>query len=143
MSSKHHSTDLLNLKEAIMEYLRENLVGDVLVVGFRVATISDPLSVSAVLKELVSKQKSSGLSRVVIDFTGIQLFSTGMLGALLTFRSRGLVKGFSLKLTGLSAGLEQVFAMRSLDGLFEACTSLHDAVGCFSSNLEQPKFLSA
>lgn len=126
-----------------MEYLSDNLVDDVLVIGFRVSAIADPLTVSSVLKELARKQKASGRSKVVVDFSGIELFSSGMLGALLTLRSHGMVRGFTLKLTGLSVELKKVFDVTSLQGLFNTCPSTGDAISSFSGESHQPNSLSA
>lgn len=123
-----------------MEYVKEDLVGDVLILGFQSTSISEPASV---LKELARKQKQSGLTKIVVDFSGVDQFNAGMLGAMLTFRTHGLVHGFSLKLTGLSAQLKKVFGMNSLDGLFESCVSLREAIECFSTELHQPSSLTA
>ncbi len=102
-----------------MNYLTLEKTDSSLIVKFQTRTISDQLDVKSTLEELFRKVHLSGQSKVVLDFSNLQLISTGMLGALLKFRSHVVFHGATLVLTELNSELEKVFAQAGLEGLFE------------------------
>jgi anti-anti-sigma factor len=111
-----------------MNYLKKHTNRNVLVIEILVEAVLDPLTVESVLKELLQAQQANGQSRIVIDFSNVQLIGAGMLGALLTFRSMTLYHGGALKLSGLDRVLSQIFEVTTLKGLFEIHRTEEEAI---------------
>lgn len=116
-----------------MLYLKQRSKHKVLVIEILVETVLDSLTVDSVLKELVQAQQANGQPKIVIDFSNVQMIGTGMLGALLTFRSMALYRGVALKLSGLDNALSQIFEATTLEGLFEIHRTEEEAIDSLCS----------
>jgi anti-anti-sigma factor len=114
-----------------MNYLNKKVENDILILEFTVATILDPLSIESVWKELTDRLQQSCRNKVIIDFSSIEFVSSGLLGVLLTFRSMGQAKSFSVKLCGLNKAMKKVFSETELDGLFRIHHSQRSAIESF------------
>ena len=111
-----------------MELLKTQRIDDILVMEILVPAILDPLTVESVHEELVQKAKESGLQKIILDLNQVEFISSGMLGALISFRSLGSVRGFELKLSSLTGKLEKIFSVTELTGLFSTYVSKQHAV---------------
>lgn len=116
-----------------MNYLNERIENDILIVEFTVATILDSLAVDSVWQELNDRVGRADRSRVVIDFSSVEFVSSGLLGVLLTLRSMGQAKGFSLKLCGLTKGMKKIFSVTELDGLFKTYRTQRSAIESYGA----------
>lgn len=111
-----------------MELLKTKNIDGILVMEILVPAILDPLTVESVHEELVLKAEESGSEKIILDFTQVEFISSGMLGALIAFRSLGTVRGFQLKLGSLTQELERIFSVTELCSLFAIYPSLQRAV---------------
>lgn len=116
-----------------MNYLNERTENDILVIEFTVAAILDPLAVDSVWNELTTVLARSGKSKVIIDFSSVEFVSSGLLGALITFRSMGQARGFSFKLCGLKSEMKKIFSVTELDGLFRIYRTQKSAVESYAA----------
>lgn len=117
-----------------MNYLTTETEGDILVIGFRVATLIDRLSISEVAEEWMEQLESSDLRKLIIDFSSLEFLSSDLLGKLVELRTACLVRGVSLKLCSLSKELKNALSLTRLTGQFKTYRTLRSAIECFGAD---------
>jgi anti-sigma B factor antagonist len=117
-----------------MNYLSGQIEGDILIVEFRVAAAIDRLTVDSVSHEWMGRLRTSGLKKLIIDFSSLEFLSSGLLGKLVELRSACLRTGVSLKLCCLSQELKNVLSLTRLNGQFKTYHSRRSAIERFSAD---------
>lgn len=117
-----------------MNYLAIRTEGDVLVMEFQVAAVTDSLSVESVGTEWMRELESSDHKKLVIDFSAIEFLSSGLLGELIQLRGYCRAQGISLKLCCLSNQLKNVLSLTQLSGQFKTYHSQRGAIECFAAD---------
>ena len=117
-----------------MNYLTNRTEGDILVIGFRVASIIDRLSVTEVAEEWMQELELSDGRKLIIDFSELEFLSSDVVGKLIELRTACMVKGVALKLCCLSDELEQVLSMTRLNAQFKIYRTQRSAIECFAAD---------
>jgi anti-sigma B factor antagonist len=100
-------------------HLRLEVVQGVAVVGFVDEAITSPDEVQAVGDELFSLVDDQGYSRLLLNFSGVNLMSSAMLGKLMGLHKRVTAAKGHLVLCCIHPQLLEVFRITKFDRVFE------------------------
>jgi anti-sigma B factor antagonist len=103
-------------------------VGPAMVVVFKPHRLLDFITVEkmgASLKELVDAARGTPL---VFDFSRVSHLSSAALGLLIGLERRVIPNGGRMILAGLSDDLLEIFRITRLDGVFDICGEVKDAI---------------
>jgi len=114
-----------------MEYVSSEIVRGVLVIGFPTATIVDSLTVRSVADEIIARVEDMDCRRLVLDFAGVGLVTSELIGRLVSLRKYCQVQGIKLKLAGLSAGFKEVLEITNLSSYFKTYRTRNSAIEMF------------
>lgn len=92
--------------------------GNVAVVTFKATSVSDVESIAAAsiqIKDFVNKNHPGSL---IFDFTGVQFFSSQVLGLLLDVRAKLRACNGKMIISGINPQLHRVFKITNLDKIF-------------------------
>ena len=117
-----------------MNYLENRIENDILIIDFQVASITDTLAVEQAASEWMQALESSGLDRLIIDFSSLEFLSSGLLGELIQLRRYCQANGISLKLCCLSKQLKDVLSLTQLSTRFKTYHSRRSAIECFAAD---------
>ena len=117
-----------------MNYLTNRTEGDILVIGFRVASIVDRLSVTEVASEWMQELTATDQRKLIVDFSALKFLSSDVVGKLVELRTACMVKGVSLKLCCLSDELKRVLSMTRLNAQFKIYATQRSAIECFAAD---------
>ena len=115
----------------VMNYLTNRTEGDILVIGFRVASIVDRLSVTEVASEWMQELTATDQRKLIVDFSALEFLSSDVVGKLVELRTACMVKGVSLKICCLSDELKRVLSMTRLNAQFKIYATQRSAIECF------------
>ena len=98
----------------------EPYAGDVLVVGFKQASILDQAVIDEIGNEFGQARLEAAANRkLVVDFQAVEFMSSAMLGKLVQLHKRCKAEKVKLKLCNISNNPLEVFKITRLDKLFE------------------------
>ena len=117
-----------------MNYSCQEIVREVLVIGFLNPTILDPISVSSISEELEYWADDTECRKIVIDFDGVSLLSSEFLGCLVGFRNYCQIKGISLKLAAVPRDLRHLLEITNLESQFKVYRSRKSAIEMFDAD---------
>ena len=101
-------------------YLDLQDAGDVLVVGFKQASILDQAVIDEIGNEFGQARLEAAANRkLVVDFQAVEFMSSAMLGKLVQLHKRCKAEKVKLKLCNISNNPLEVFKITRLDKLFE------------------------
>ncbi|MGD9720910.1 MAG: STAS domain-containing protein [Pirellulales bacterium] len=101
-------------------YLDLKDAGEVLVVGFRQASILDQAVIDQIGQELnQAGLEASSNHKMLVDFQFVEYMSSAMLGKLVQLHKRCKADKIKLKFCGISNNPLEVFKITRLDKLFE------------------------
>jgi anti-sigma B factor antagonist len=93
-------------------------VDGVRVIRFHDRQLFDDRTVREVGEQLQAATPSSGPIRLILDFSGVDLVSSSLLGKLILLQRRVDASGGRLRLCEMSSGVRSVFKTSNLDRLF-------------------------
>jgi anti-sigma B factor antagonist len=102
--------------------------GDVAVVAFNTATISDAEGISSAsdqIKDFIAEKKPSSM---VFDFEKVKFFSSQVLGLLLDIRSKMDPEKGKVVISAIEPQLHRVFTITNLDKIFSFYPDKESAV---------------
>jgi anti-anti-sigma factor len=103
----------------------------VTVAGFRNAAVLDALAVEAIAAELYALVDERAERRLILDFDGVELLSSQMLGVLLSLHKKaGAIRG-KVVVCGLRPRVRQVFKTMNLHKVLEVARDEQRALGRF------------
>jgi len=88
---------------------------DATLVRFRKSSLLDALAVEAVAQELYELVDQQARRKILLDFSGVRLLSSSMLGVLVNLNKRAAGIGGKLVIVGLRPDLKKVFQITRLD----------------------------
>ena len=101
-------------------YLDLKDAGEVLVVGFRQASILDQAVIDQIGLELdQAGLEAAGNRKMLLDFQSVEFMSSAMLGKLIQLHKRCKADKIKLKLCNIAKNPLDVFKITRLDKLFE------------------------
>ena len=107
--AKSFSYTYLDLKDA----------GEVLVVGFKQASILDQRIIDQIGREFEQAGlEASGNRKLLLNFQGVEFMSSAMLGKLITLFKKLQARSGRLILCNISPEIQEVFKITKLDKLF-------------------------
>ncbi|MFC1738444.1 STAS domain-containing protein [Planctomycetota bacterium] len=92
--------------------------GEVAVVAFRSASVSNVEEITAGGEQVGSFIEEKRPARVVFDFSTVKFFSSQVLGLLLDIRSRMQEYNGEIVISGINPQLHRVFKITKLDSVF-------------------------
>lgn len=93
-------------------------IRDVAVVTFSTTSLLDPAQIEIASRELYGLADLQAQRKIVLDFSGVNFFSSQLLGTLLSLDKRCKAIDGRLILCGLKPQLKRVFQTANLDRLF-------------------------
>lgn len=111
-----------------MKYLNAELKDNVLNVGFSIPTVLDSLTVQIVFEELDQLVEQSQPQGVLLNFEGVSLLTSEMLGKLVAFRQMCSDQKSTLKLCNLNDSLVHLLEITKLNSLFSCHVTAESAV---------------
>lgn len=113
-------------------YLTLKDAGEVLVVGFKQASILDQAIIDAIGGELdQAALEASGNRKMLLDFNAVEYMSSAMLGKLIKLHKRCKNDKIKLKLCSIAKNPLDVFKITNLDKLFEIQKDVPTGVAAF------------
>ena len=101
-------------------YLDLKDAGEVLVAGFRQASILDQAVIDQIAREFEQLELEAASNRkLLLDFQVVEYMSSAMLGKLIQLHKRCKADKIKLKFSGISKNPLDVFKITRLDKLFE------------------------
>lgn len=101
------------------------------VVTFRDRQLFDERTVREVADQLFAAAPSTGPIRMIVDFTGVDLVSSSLLGKLLLMQRRVDASGGKLRLCEMTTPVRAVFKVSNLDRLFGIDRDRREALEAF------------
>ena len=114
-----------------MNYLPNNHRQFVSVIDFASATVLSTVTVETISTELEWSVSQANSRKVVVDFTTMLYLTSEMIGGLMMFRRYCVRNEIELKLCNLSENVKSVFALTTLDTLFDCYDGSEEAVKAF------------
>jgi anti-sigma B factor antagonist len=105
----------------------------VAVIRFLDRQLMDDLAVREAGDQMMSALPSSGPIRVILDFSGVSLISSAMIGRLVVVQRRVDVSGGLMRLCELSTGVRDVLRTTNLDRVLIATRDRREAREAFAS----------
>jgi anti-sigma B factor antagonist len=113
-------------------YLDLKDAGEVLVAGFRQASILDQSVIDQIAREFEQLELEAASNRkLLLDFQLVEYMSSAMLGKLIQLHKRCKADKIKLKLSGISKNPLDVFKITRLDKLFEIHADAPAALAAF------------
>lgn len=120
-------------KNNAYKYLDLQDAGEVLVVGFKQASILDQAVIDAIGVELEQAAlEASGNRKLLLNFQTVEYMSSAMLGKLIKLHKRCKTDKIKLKLCSISPNPLDVFKITNLDKLFEIKKDIPAGVSSFA-----------
>lgn len=116
-----------------MDYLSHETIDDVLVVRFLDATVVDSEVVESLTDSLSWRMSESDCTKVILDFTNVQLATSEIIGGLVAFKLYCEVRGASLKLSGITDEFRHVLKLTKLDTQFKSYRTITSALEMFGA----------
>lgn len=101
------------------------------VVRFQVRQLFDERTVREVADQLFAAAPSSGPIRMIVDFSGVDMVSSSLLGKLILLQRRVDASGGKLRLCEMSSSVRAVFKTSNLDRLFGIDRDRREALEAF------------
>lgn len=101
------------------------------IVRFRDRQLFDERTVREVAEQVFNAAPATGPIRMVVDFTGVDLVSSSLLGKLLLLQRRVDASGGKLRLCEMSPAVRAVFKVSNLDRLFGIDRDRREALEAF------------
>ncbi len=101
------------------------------VVRFRDRNIYDDPTVREVADQILASVSGSGPIRLVVDFSGVDLVSSSLLGKLILLQRRVDASGGRLRLCEMTPTVQSVFRTSNLDRLFTIHRDRREALESF------------
>ena len=117
-----------------MDNLTQETVGEIFVLRFVKSAVVDSTTVESLSQGLIDRMSVSGCSKVILDFTGVALMTSEIIGSLVGFRMYCESRGISLKLSGLSEEIGHLLKITRLDCQFKTYHSLKSAMERFDAD---------
>jgi anti-anti-sigma factor len=83
------------------------------------------------LEEKLAETHSSGISKVIIDFSRTELIYSAFISVLLMYNQKFKQTGGSIKLTNLTPEVKKIIEVTRLFQIFETYQSLDEAIDSF------------
>jgi len=106
-------------------------VGDVTVVRFNDRKILDESSIAELGHELFHLVETGGVTRLLLNFTGVEFLSSAALGKLITLDRKVKAAKGKLKFSNIKPEIYEVFQITKLNKIFEIKDDEADALGAF------------
>jgi len=120
------------MSSSYFRHLIVNDVGGVAVVHFVDADIVYASTVvEEIGKELRGLLRDQSLTKVLLNFKGVQYLSSSMLGQLVHLQKDADAVRAQLKLVGLGPTLQDIFQIGHFDRIFEICDDEATAISSF------------
>ena len=114
------------------QYLELKDAGEVLVVGFKQASILDQAVIDQIGREFEQAGlEAAGNRKLLLNFQSVEYMSSAMLGKLIQLQKRCKNDKIKLKLCSISKNPLDVFKITRLDKLFEIHSDVNTAVASF------------
>ncbi|MBN2474910.1 MAG: STAS domain-containing protein [Pirellulales bacterium] len=107
-------------------------VGTIAVVRFCGRRIRDFLEIDELGRELYGLIKQDGRRKLVLDFSGVEFFSSAAIGKLISLNGKLKLQSGVLKLCSVRPELLEVFRVCRLDQVFDIRQDRADALASFS-----------
>ena len=109
-------------------------VGDVAVVGFLERVIWEMLQVEEIEKELTALVDEKGCRRLLLDFIGVEMISSSVLGVLIRLKQRLDEAQGRMVIASLREELMRIFKITRLEGRFEFTANREAALAAFGAS---------
>ena len=107
--------------------------GNVTVVRFRGDRISDFSEIEKLGQELYQLIEQSGRRKLLLDFSGVEFFSSAAIGKLIALNGKINAHGGVMKLCNLRPAILEVFHVCRLDSVFDIRQDAADAMLAFEN----------
>lgn len=109
-------------------YIDVRSVGSVTVIKLTEVKILQDAVIDRMGIEIFRVIEDQAVLRVVIDFNVVQFLASALLGKLITLNKRLIARKGSLKLCGLQPDVRELFALTSLDRMFDIKDAVESVV---------------
>lgn len=116
---------------AVVARIDLNDADGVRIVKFRDRQVFDDRTVREVADQIFAATPSTGPIRMILDFTGVDLVSSSLLGKLILLQRRVDASGGMLRLCEMSNVVRAVFKTSNLDRLFAIDRDRREALEAF------------
>jgi anti-sigma B factor antagonist len=109
----------------------------ILVIKFSDAAILESSAIQQIGQALYQLVERDGKSKLVLDFSGVKILSSHMLGVLLTLKGKVEKSRGAIAVCSLRAELKKVFTITSLDKLFMFYPTDVEALAAFNVTISR------
>jgi anti-sigma B factor antagonist len=113
------------------ERIKVEEVGDVTIVRFRDRRLGNILEIEKLGQEFYKVIEGGKRRQVLIDFTGVEFFSSAGFGKLLSLNAKLKAVGGTLRLFNIPPGVLEVFHICKLEQIFDIRKDEADALSGF------------
>ncbi len=106
-------------------------IGDVTVVRFRDARVTNPMDIEELGRELYHVLEYKNCAKLVIDFTPVEFLSSATIGKLISLNRKIKTCKAALRLCNLRPEVRDVFHFCNLERVFEIRDSQAAAIASF------------